>query len=223
MLTKTACLLFLLYALFSFTWQPSKPVRYLPLGDSYTICTGATAQESWPQLLTAHLNSNHFACTLTDNPARNGFTTQNLIDRELPLLKTWKPDLITLLIGVNDWVQGIPKETFHKNLAYILDEVQKALPDKKHIILITIPDFGVTPTGKQYSNGRNISQGISEFNLLIKEEAKQRGLPLVDIFDLTKKMGGDAALIAKDGLHPSAKEYALWEELILPEAVKLLK
>src|ERR1700749_5121719 len=137
---NTACSLFLLYSVFAFTWQPTKTVRYLPLGDSSTICTGASADQSWPRLLTQHLNSNHVSCLLTDNPARNGFTTQNLIDRELPLLKTAKPDFVTLLIGVNDWVQGVPKTTFNDNLVYILDEIQKNLPDKSKIILITIPD-----------------------------------------------------------------------------------
>jgi acyl-CoA thioesterase I len=97
------------------------------------------------------------------------------------------------------------------------------MPDKSKIILITIPDFGVTPEGKNYGSGRNISDGISEFNALIKEEAKKRKLPVVDIFDISKNMKNDNSLVAKDGLHPSAKEYAVWETMILPEAVKLFK
>ena len=216
-------LFFVLCVMLSFTNQTEKTIRYLPLGDSYTICTGASPKESWPHLLTNHLNETKFNCILLDNPARNGFTTQDLIDNELPLLKTLKPDFVTLLIGVNDWVRNVPVATFDRNLVYILDEIQKSIPDKSKIILITIPDFGVTPTGKNYSNGRNISNGIAEFNTIIKLEAKKRKLPVVDIFELTKKMGSDESLVARDGLHPSAKEYALWETLVLPEAVKLLK
>lgn len=218
-----ACLCGALFIMLSFTNQPQKTIRYLPLGDSYTICTGASQNQSWPYLLSGHLNDGGLTCKLLDNPARNGYTTQNLIDRELPLLKELKPDFVTLLIGVNDWVRDVPKVTFDKNLVYILNEIQKALPDKSKIILVTIPDFGVTPTGKDYSNGRNISTGVAEFNAIIKLEAKKRNLPLVDIFELTKKMGTDESLVAKDGLHPSAKEYAVWETLILPEAMKLLK
>lgn len=198
-------------------------VKYLPLGDSYTICTGASAKESWPAILTSHLNETGVKTNLLDNPARNGYSTQNLIDFELPLVKKLKPDFVTLLIGVNDWVRQVPKETFKKNLKYILDEVEANISDKKKIILVTIPDFGVTPTGQYYSGGRDISKGLIEFNDEIKAEGKTRGLTVVDIFEISKKMKDDKTLVADDGLHPSAKEYAVWEKMILPEAVKLLK
>jgi acyl-CoA thioesterase I len=197
--------------------------RYLPLGDSYTICTGASEKESWPYLLTGHLNAEGINCRLLANPARNGFTTQDLIDQELPLVKTLKPDLVTLLIGVNDWVREVPEAVFEKNLDYILDELQRVLIDKQKIILITIPDFGVSPQGKGYGHGRNISRGISEFNEIVRGQAQKRQLPLVDIFELSQKMGTDPSLVAADGLHPSAKEYAIWEKKILAEAIKLLK
>lgn len=203
--------------------QTTKMINYLPLGDSYTIGTGATEKEAWPWLLTNHLNENKIACKLLDNPARNGFSTRDLIEEELPLVKKLRPDFVTLLIGVNDWVRGVSKADFTKNFLYILDEVQKEIPDKSKLLLVTIPDFGVTPTGKDYSRGRNISEGISEFNEVIKLEAKKRNLVVVDIFEVSKKMESDNSLVAKDGLHPSAKEYAAWETLILPEAVRLLK
>ena len=207
----------------SFKLPMLKQINYLPLGDSYTICTGANAPEAWPTLLTKHLNDAGIKTTLLDNPARNGFSTQNLIDKELPLLKKLKPNFVTLLIGVNDWVREVPKVTFEKNLKHIIDEVQLQLPDKTKLLLITIPDFGVTPQGKSYGSGRNISEGILEFNAIIIAEGKKRNLQVVDIFELSKKMKDDATLVANDGLHPSAKEYAEWEKLILPAATKLLK
>ncbi|MDX2171740.1 MAG: SGNH/GDSL hydrolase family protein [Bacteroidota bacterium] len=214
-------LIFLLFT--SFKLPMPKPINYLPLGDSYTICTGAIAEASWPKILMKHLNEKGIKTNLLENPARNGFSTQNLIDKELPLLKTLKPNFVTLLIGVNDWVREVPKTTFEKNLKYIIDEVQKQLPDKSKLILITIPDFGVTPQGKNYGNGRNISNGIAEFNEIILTEGKKRNIQVVDIFMLSKKMKEDTSLVAADGLHPSAKEYAEWEKLILPVAEKLLK
>jgi len=93
----------------------------------------------------------------------------------------------------------------------------------KNIILITIPDFGVTPQGKKYARGRDISSGIRRFNDIIRSESRLRGLPLVDIFGASRQMEKDPELIAEDGLHPSAKEYAIWEKLILAETLKLLK
>jgi acyl-CoA thioesterase-1 len=127
-----------------------------------------------------------------------------------------------LLIGVNDWVQGVDSGAFHKNLVYILGRMQSKLPNKSNLILVTIPDFSATPTGAQYANGRDISKGITQFNDIIKKEAVQRGLPVVDIFPLTQNMKNDKTLIAQDGLHPSAKEYALWQDMIYPVAAKML-
>jgi lysophospholipase L1-like esterase len=221
MRTITAFIFLLMTFLFS-SFQSPKEIKYLPLGDSYTICTGAAEKESWPVLLSSHLNAEKLNVKLLQNPARNGFSTQNLIDYELPLVKKLKPDFVTLLIGVNDWVREVPEATFHKNLVYIMDEVKKEMNAAGKILVITIPDFGVTPQGKFYSGGRDISKGISHYNDIIKAEAAKRGLPVVDIFELSKKMGPDNTLVADDGLHPSAREYAEWEKLIFPEAKKLL-
>jgi acyl-CoA thioesterase I len=216
------CLMGLLF--FSFLQlRKSESIAYLPLGDSYTICTGATEKESWPFILTQHLTESKVNCKLLDNPARNGFTTQNVIDYELPILKKLKPNFVTLLIGVNDWVRGVSKEKFSTNLDFILNEIEKSIPYKKNIILITIPDFGVTPQGKNYGGGRDIAKGIAEFNTIIITEAKKRNLPLVDIYALSQKMKNDSSLVSSDGLHPSAKEYALWEKQILEKTLLLLK
>ncbi|MCE3277916.1 MAG: lipolytic protein family [Bacteroidetes bacterium] len=197
--------------------------RYVPLGDSYTICTGTTEENSWPLIMTDHLKGNKINIELITNPARNGFTTKDVIEKELPVFVNSKPTFSTLLIGVNDWVQGVDTKTFQKNLIFIIEKVQATLPDKTKFILITIPDFGVTPTGSKYSGGKNISAGISEFNKIIIEEAKKRNLKTVDLFEISKEMGKDKSLVAEDGLHPSAKEYAIWEKIIFPIVYSLLK
>lgn len=202
--------------------MPAKDtVKYVPLGDSYTICTGAKEADSWPVIMTKHLNEKGIKTELLFNPSKNGFSTQNLIDLELPQFDKSDCNFATLLIGVNDWVREVSANEFHENLNYIIDHVAKKI-GKERIILITIPDFGVTPQGSLYGSGRNISQGIAEFNDIIKAEAKKRGIPIVDIFKTTQEMKGRTDLVAADGLHPSAKEYSEWEKLIFPVASDLL-
>jgi len=200
-----------------------KGIKYVALGDSYTCCTGAKPEEAWPVLLTKHLKDSGVNIELSANPARNGWTTQDLIDGELPVVEQIKPEFVTLLIGVNDWVQGIDSATFHKNLSFIIETVQGQLTNKKNLVLITIPDFGVTPTGAMYNNGRDIAKGIAGFNTIIKKEAEKRGLQCVDIYPETQKMKNNPNLIAKDGLHPSATEYSKWETLIFPAVLKSLQ
>ena len=198
-------------------------IRYVAIGDSYSIGEGASPNESWPALMTRHLKAQGVDVDLVANPSVTGWTAKQAIDRELPIFVESKPNFATLLIGVNDWVQGVDDATFRKHFTYLLDRMLEVLPNKKRLLVVTIPDFGVTPTGPKYARGRNIHEGIAQFNQIVSEEAKKRGLHVVDIFPLSKKMGEDKSLVAKDGLHPSAKEYAEWEKIIFSAALELLK
>jgi lysophospholipase L1-like esterase len=197
-------------------------IRYAVIGDSYSSGEGATPKESWPALLTQQLNAAGLHVDLVSNPSVTGWTTKDAIDRELPKFVNSNPNFATLLIGVNDWVQGVDETTFRNRFGYLLDQMLAVLANKKWLLVVTIPDFGVTPTGPKYSHGRNIHEGIIHFNQIVTEEARKRGLSVVDIFPLSKKMGQDKSLVAKDGLHPSAKAYAEWEKNIFPAALELL-
>lgn len=201
----------------------SKPIRYLPLGDSYTIGTGATQGNAWPDVLTRHMVDSGFTFKMIANPARNGFTCEDLIAYELPVFFREKPDFVTICIGTNDWVQGYDSTGFKKNLRYILDTVQATLKVKTNIVLLTVPDFGLTRSGAIYSNGRNISAGLQSFNAIIKAEAAVRNLPCVDIFAVSQDVKSDPSLISSDNLHPSDKGYAAWEQHIFPVVKETLR
>jgi lysophospholipase L1-like esterase len=157
------------------------------------------------------------------NPSITGWTTKDAIDRELPIFIESNPNFASLQIGVNDWCRGVDEANFRKRFAFLLDRMLSVLPDKKRLLVVTIPYFGVTPTGPRYARGRDISKGISRFNQIVNEEAKNSGLTVVDVFPLSKNMASDKSLVAADGLHPSAKEYAEWEKIIFPAALELLK
>ena len=202
--------------------NPQK-IRYAVIGDSYSCGEGAKPSESWPSVMTQHLKAQGLDIELVSNPSVTGWTAKDAIDKELPKFVRSNPNFATLLIGVNDWVQNVDELSFRNRLSYLLDSMLAVLPNKKRLLVVTIPDFGVTPTGHKYSHGRNIHEGIAAFNKIVTEEAHKRGLQVVDIFQLSKKMGEDKSLVAKDGLHPSAKAYADWEKLIFPSALELLK
>ena len=202
--------------------KQKKEIRYIAIGDSYTICEGVSREKSWPALLTKHLQKNGILIKLVANPSVTGWTTQQAIDNELPLYESLNPDFATLLIGVNDWVQGVSEDKFRKNLVYLIENMQQVLSNPQTLLLITIPDFSASPNGQKYANGRNISEGIAKFNTIIKQEAAVRALSVVDIYPISKDMKDNPVLIAPDGLHPSEKEYALWEEHIFPLAQQLL-
>lgn len=198
-------------------------IRYAVVGDSYSIGEGASEAESWPALLTRHLSESGRPVELISNPSRTGWTTQDAIENELPLFRAARPDFGTLMIGVNDWVQGVAPEVFRERLAHLMDEMRAILPNEKQLLIVNIPDFSVTPDGPNYARGRDISAGLTSFNQIIADEAERRGLIVVDIFPMSQEMRGRPELIAADGLHPSAKTYAQWEALIFPTAQSVLE
>lgn len=195
--------------------QSDGAIRYLPLGDSYTIGQSVAAADRWPNQLVQRLDGKGFKLDIIANPSVTGYTTQDLIDRELPLMPRLRPDFVTVLIGVNDYVQGYPASVFERNLSLILDTLQKPPTKPPRILLVTIPDFGKTPTGAQFGPPASSAAGIKAFNAIITQQAAARQLAVADIFPVSQKVVGDSSLVAADGLHPSGKQYAGWTDVIL--------
>lgn len=202
--------------------QASGEIRYAAVGDSYTAGTSVDESQSWPRLLTKDLRDHGVKIKLIRNLAVTSTATREVIAEQLPQFDQLSPTFATLLIGVNDFNRGYSIESFQKNLGIILDRMLAKLP-KNRLVVITIPDFSVTLYGKTFGSPAGNSLGIAQFNEIIKQEAGKRNLPVVDIFSLSQEMGKDSSLVASDGLHPSAKEYKLWEKEIFPVVYDLLK
>src|SRR2546430_3087266 len=122
--------LFLLISSMAIAQSTSEKIRYAVVGDSYSCGEGATPKESWPSLLTQHLKSGGVDIDLVSNPSVTGWTTKDAIDRELPKFIRENPTFATLLIGVNDWVQGVDETTFRNRCSYLLDQMLAVLPNK---------------------------------------------------------------------------------------------
>jgi acyl-CoA thioesterase-1 len=194
--------------------KTSNAISYLPLGDSYTIGESVQDSERWPNQLVNKVSVAGKQLKIVDNPSVTGYTTQNLIDRELPLVPKLKPDFVTIQIGVNDYVQHVDAAVFAKNLNYIITTVQAQLPNPANLVLVTIPDYGKTPTGAQYGSPASTEIGIKAFNDIIVKAGAQYRVPVADIFAVSQQVAADPSLIAADGLHPSAKEYTAWTDII---------
>src|SRR5258708_17825653 len=87
-------------------------IRYLALGDSFTIGTGTTPEKAFPAVLAARWRTAGQNVELL-NPAVNGYTTDDLIARELPHVPVFKPTFVTLLIGANDIVRSSSYDKRH--------------------------------------------------------------------------------------------------------------
>ncbi len=148
------------------------------------------------------------------NPAVNGFTTLDLIERELPLLRSVKPNLVSVLIGVNDLVRGRTAEQYRSSLVQIYDEVALLRLSAGRVVAISIPNWSVVPAARDYGELELIRHLTDAYNDIAQEEAAHRGFKWVDITAASISGLGSAGWISDDDLHPGDRQYAAWTEVI---------
>ena len=209
--------LFLLFACVNGKKTASKNAfRYLALGDSYTIGESVDKEANYPSQLGEKLEEQLKKKVEVQIIARTGWTTDELqeaINAEKP---SGKYDLVTLLIGVNNQYRGRDTTDYRPEFKALLDQAIHFAGNKKdHVIVVSIPDYGCTPFGK--SRQASISEGIDAYNNVARNISKSEGVQFVDITGISRNGLKQPALVASDGLHPSAEQYKLWVEKILSE------
>jgi lysophospholipase L1-like esterase len=118
-------------------------------------------------------------------------------------------------------VQGVPAERFRTNSASILDALVAAVSSRR-IVVVSMPDYTVTPEGAAYGNPEERRRAIVVFNAILAESAGDRGVAFVDIFGVSQRVRDDALLVSADGLHASGAQYRMWVDEIAPVVDALL-
>lgn len=198
------------------------PLRYLALGDSYTIGESVEEAERFPNQL-ASLLANEGVTVDVKIIARTGWTTDELW-RGIQAEVVEPPyDMVSLLIGVNNQYRGRRLEEYREGFVFLLNKaIEYAGGDVKRVVVFSIPDWGVTP----FAYGRDTTQIANEidaFNKVNLEESTKAGAHYVDVTPSSRLALNDKTLIASDGLHPSGKMYAEWAQSALPIALNILK
>jgi acyl-CoA thioesterase I len=193
----------------------SEPLRLVTLGDSYTLGARVRRQDTWPSQLIRAL-SNRVPMQLAANLAQMGKSSQDVIDEQLWVVGSLQPQLVGLQVGVNDVIfPGITLDDYRANIDRILDELLELLPPER-IFVVTSPDYTLTAHGADYGDPHEQRAAIGEVNRILKEAAASRDILAVDISPASDRVTDDPSLLTSDGLHPSAKQYAAWVELIAP-------
>jgi lysophospholipase L1-like esterase len=82
------------------------------------------------------------------------------------------------------------------------------------VVVASIPDWGVTRFAREQGRDRaRIAAELDAYNALARTETEHAGARFVDITGISRR---HPELLADDGLHPSAAQYALWLEAIEP-------
>lgn len=194
-------------------------VRYVALGDSYTIGTSVEVDERWPNQLVARVPD----LELVGNLGVNGFTSADLIEHQLPRLDGLRPELVSVLVGVNDVIRGVSEAEYAGNVTIILEELLHRLPPSR-ILCVATPDYTRTPQGAAYGNPDTVSGAIMRFNEVLANACEQRDITFVgEPFAISRDVTEDPDLVASDGLHPSGAQYARWVDAIQPVVEDLLR
>ncbi|GAB7014458.1 SGNH/GDSL hydrolase family protein [Halolamina salina] len=195
--------------------------RILALGDSYTVGTGVDAEERWLSKFVDRLREDGESAADPVVIAENGWTTDDL-DEEITERDPDGPfDLVTLLIGANNCFQGESPETFEPKFRAMLDRALGFAPDPDSVVVITVPDYTLTPVGEDNDPDEHAKR-LVRYNEIVREAARAEGTRLVDVVPPSKRVAEDGSLVADDDLHPAPAQHDLWLERIYPVAAAAL-
>ncbi|MEO8200348.1 MAG: SGNH/GDSL hydrolase family protein [Gemmatimonadota bacterium] len=198
-------------------------IRILCLGDSYTIGESVAPNERWPAQLAAMLRGEGRDVADPVIIAQTGWTTDELSTAIESAAPKGAFDLVTLLIGVNNQYRGRDTLEYRGHFRELLNRaIGLAGGNATHVIVLSIPDWGVTPFAADRDRAR-VGREIDEFNAINREETLHRGAAYVEITPTSREAAHDPGLTAMDGLHPSGEMYRRWAELVRPLAVAALE
>ena len=200
-------------------------LRYLALGDSYTIGEALAVEDSWPMQWAHALRANGVDIADPGIIAKTGWTTDELSDAidEAESNSTIRPpyDLVSLLIGVNNQYRGRSVDNYREEFSALLKRAIAFAGNKtSHVFVVSIPDWGITEFGQK--SGRDLSKialELDTYNQINADISKSAGVHWVDISTVTREAGAEARFYAEDGLHPSRALYALWVKELLRNGI----
>lgn len=188
-----------------------EPIRYLALGDSYTIGEKVAEHESWPYQLSSYLNSEGYNIKNPEVIAVTGWRTDELQDSiASKKYKSNSFDLVSVLIGVNNQYQ---KKLFRRFKTEFEEVLQTAISlssnDEKGVFLVGIPDYSLSEFA-QNKKLKKVSSKLKRYNSYIKKMSQRYGVAFYPLQKLSKPLHNDKAMLAGDLLHPSGKQYKVW-------------
>jgi lysophospholipase L1-like esterase len=188
---------------------------YLALGDSYTIGESVEVSDRYPVQAVQLLRSlDHLNCKAPDIIATTGWTTGNLLNALTVAAPPHAYNIVTLLIGVNNQFQGGSQSDYRDQFTALLQRsIVLAGNQPAHVLVLSIPDYSVTP----FSRGRNtslIASQIDSFNTINYRVSMNYKVNYLDVTTESRKAANDPSLVADDGLHFSGKEYGIWARMM---------
>ncbi|MBS1663910.1 MAG: SGNH/GDSL hydrolase family protein [Bacteroidetes bacterium] len=205
--------------------RPAAPLRMLALGDSYTIGESVAETDRYPVQAVSRLRVS--SGINFDNPdiiATTGWTTADLLDALSAAKPAGPYTAVTLLIGVNNQYQGRSQSEYKEQLRALLQQAIALAGNKpSHVLVLSIPDYSITPFGRSTPAPSYIAAQIDSFNLINRQLSAEYAVNWLDVTAESRKAANDPTLLARDGLHFSGKEYETWARLMEPVLKNMVK
>ena len=188
---------------------PKLPLKYLALGDSYTIGQSVDSVNCYPAQLAARLTEDSINIESLRIIARTGWTTDELQNAINGADLQADYDFVSLLIGVNNQFRGYSEQIYEQEFESLLQQaIFFAKGNKEKVFVVSIPDYAFTPYGQ--SRAAEITAGIDRFNTINKRITESYEVAYYDITPISREGIEKPELVALDRLHPSAEQYRLW-------------
>ena len=194
----------------------TKQIKYVAMGDSLTAGVGITDYtKSYPYIIAQKMASQGEKVTFYD-VSHPGVKIADLRAYLLGQALSSKPDIITLLIGVNDIRNYTDENKFSEDYEYVLKTLSQETDAE--IYAVSIPFIGddILPPYSEYFRGKT-----KDFNKIILRLCQKYGIKYIDIYTKTlSEFSKSEDYYSSDLYHPSAKGYALWAEIIYDDINK---
>jgi lysophospholipase L1-like esterase len=197
--------------IFNETATTSRGTVYAALGDSLTAGVGvADYEQSYPYLIAQRLAGNDVKITHL-NFSYPGEKTDGFIRDFLPETIASQPDIITLLIGVNDVHNNDNRQQFRRHYEDILAQLTSKTNAKKNVISLPLigSKHSLWPGYRYYYYTKSLI-----FNDIIQELAVKYQVNYIDLTNSTKQYSLTPGYYAVDGFHPADLGYQYWSQII---------
>lgn len=193
----------------------NKTLSISTMGSSVTGGMGASQKEkNWvSQLVQALKKQPGLSGLQFNNGGINGFSTQNLLDHNIPdRIIRQKPTVVLFETSLlNDYLQNITIETTNKNIETIVNQLKQGLPESRIVLL--------SPNPRRHGEVKN-KAGLTYEDYIEGTKAfiEKNGWEYIDIYKgmnetLAKnKMNLDQVL--SDATHPNDEGYEIWARIV---------
>lgn len=149
------------------------------------------------------------------NQGISGETSAGLRDR-LTLFRQVQPQVIFVMIGINDLIRGVPSATVLRNQARIIRDLQRQHPHAEVVVQSILPHGGEHATWEGREQLMALSNAdIRQLNRTLATICAETGARYLDLHPLFVDADGNLrADLTTDGLHLNGNGYLVWRSAL---------